>query len=156
MRIFLTLLVWFTAWLLWSGLFKPLLIGLGVVSCLLVLGLSQRMGMFNKDVFSLRFIWRLLPFWGWLGKELIVANLEVARVVLSRHMKINPTVIRLQALSDDRVSQAILGNSITLTPGTVTVDDYEGELLVHCLTREGADALIEGEMNRRVAALSRS
>ena len=156
MRIFLTLLVWFAAWLLWSGLFKPLLIGLGVVSCLLVLGLSQRMGMFSKDVFSLRFIWRLLPFWGWLGKELIVANLEVARVVLSRHMKINPTVIRLQALSDDRVSQAILGNSITLTPGTVTVDDYEGELLVHCLTREGADALIEGEMNRRVAALSRS
>ena len=156
MRIFLTLLVWFAAWLLWSGLFKPLLIGLGVVSCLLVLVLSQRMGMFNKDVFSLRFIWRLLPFWGWLGKELIVANLEVARVVLSRHMKINPTVIRLQALSDDRVSQAILGNSITLTPGTVTVDDYEGELLVHCLTREGADALIEGEMNRRVAALSRS
>ena len=156
MRIFLTLLVWFAAWLLWSGLFKPLLIGLGVVSCLLVLGLSQRMGMFNKDVFSLRFIWRLLPFWGWLGKELIVANLEVARVVLSRHMKINPTVIRLQALSGDRVSQAILGNSITLTPGTVTVDDYEGELLVHCLTREGADALIEGEMNRRVAALSRS
>ena len=156
MRIFLTLLVWFTAWLLWSGLFKPLLIGLGVVSCLLVLVLSQRMGVFSKDVFSLHLIWRLLPFWGWLGKELFIANLQVARVVLSRHMKISPTVIRLQALSEDRVSQAILGNSITLTPGTVTVDDHEGELLVHCLTREGADALIEGEMNRRVAALTRS
>ena len=156
MRIFLTLLVWFAAWLLWSGLFKPLLIGLGVVSCLLVLVLSQRMGVFSKDVFSLHLIWRLLPFWGWLGKELFIANLQVARVVLSRHMKISPTVIRLQALSDDRVSQAILGNSITLTPGTVTVDDHEGELLVHCLTREGADALIEGEMNRRVAALTRS
>jgi multicomponent Na+:H+ antiporter subunit E len=155
-RIFLTLLVWFAARLLWSGLFKPLLIGLGVVSCLLVLVLSQRMGVFSKDVFSLHLIWRLLPFWGWLGKELFIANLQVARVVLSRHMKISPTVIRLQALSEDRVSQAILGNSITLTPGTVTVDDHEGELLVHCLTREGADALIEGEMNRRVAALTRS
>lgn len=156
MRIFLTLLVWFTAWLLWSGLFKPLLIGLGVVSCLLVLVLSQRMGMFRKDGFSLHLILRLLPFWGWLGKELVVANLQVARVVLSRHMNISPTVIRLQALSEDPISQAILGNSITLTPGTVTVDDHEGELLVHCLTREGADALIEGEMNRRVAALTRS
>ena len=154
MRILLTLLLWFTAWLLWSGMFKPLLIGLGVVSCLLVLVLSKRMDFFEKDVFSLHLVWRLLPFWGWLGKELVVANLQVARVVLSRDMPMSPTVIRLQALSPDPVGQAILGNSITLTPGTVTVDDHEGELLVHCLTREGADALIEGEMNRRVAALT--
>ena len=154
MRILLTLLLWFAAWLLWSGMFKPLLIGLGVVSCLLVLVLSKRMDFFEKDVFSLHLVWRLLPFWGWLGKELVVANLQVARVVLSRDMPMSPTVIRLQALSPDPVGQAILGNSITLTPGTVTVDDHEGELLVHCLTREGADALIEGEMNRRVAALT--
>ncbi|MEP0202224.1 MAG: Na+/H+ antiporter subunit E [Halioglobus sp.] len=156
MRILLTLLLWFTAWLLWSGMFKPLLIGLGVVSCLLVLVLSRRMGFFKQEVFSLHLTWRLLPFWGWLGKELIIANLQVARVVLSRHMPISPTVIRLQALSSDPVGQAILGNSITLTPGTVTVDDHEGELLVHCLTQEGADALIEGDMNRRVAAVSGS
>ena len=154
MRILLTLLLWFAAWLLWSGMFKPLLIGLGVLSCLLVLVISKRMDFFEKDVFSLHLVWRLLPFWGWLGKELVVANLQVARVVLSRDMPMSPTVIRLQALSPDPVGQAILGNSITLTPGTVTVDDHEGELLVHCLTREGADALIEGEMNRRVAALT--
>jgi multicomponent Na+:H+ antiporter subunit E len=154
MRILLTLLLWFAAWLLWSGMFKPLLIGLGVVSCLLVLLISKRMDFFERDVFSLHLVWRLLPFWGWLGKELVVANLQVARVVLSRHMPMSPTVIRLQALSPDPVGQAILGNSITLTPGTVTVDDHDGELLVHCLTREGADALIEGEMNRRVAALT--
>ncbi|MEP6389210.1 MAG: Na+/H+ antiporter subunit E [Halioglobus sp.] len=156
MRILLTLLLWFTAWLLWSGMFKPLLIGLGVVSCLLVLVLSRRMGFFKQEVFSLHLTWRLLPFWGWLGKELIIANLQVARVVLSRHMPISPTVIRLQALSSDPLGQAILGNSITLTPGTVTVDDHEGELLVHCLTQEGADALIDGDMNRRVAAVSGS
>ena len=66
MRILLTLLLWFTAWLLWSGMFKPLLIGLGVVSCLLVLLLSKRMGFFKQEVYSLHLIWRLLPFWGWL------------------------------------------------------------------------------------------
>ena len=154
MHILLSLLVWFAAWLLWSGMYKPLLIGLGVVSCLLVLVLSRRMGFFHRDVFSLHLIWRLLPFWGWLGKELVIANVQVARIVLGRPLNISPTVIRLEALPEDPVGQAILGNSITLTPGTVTVDDHEGELLVHCLTREGAQALLEGEMNRRVAALS--
>ena len=101
----------------------------------------------------LHLIWRLLPLWGWLGKELVVANLQVARVVLSRHMNISPTVIRLQALSEDPISQAILGNSITLTPGTVTVDDHEGELLVHCLTDTSAAGLRSGEAERRVARL---
>ncbi|MCR9106415.1 MAG: Na+/H+ antiporter subunit E [Gammaproteobacteria bacterium] len=155
MRILLTLLLWFLAWLLWSGMYKPLLLGLGVLSCLLVLVLSLRMGFFRQDVFSLHLVWRLLPFWGWLGKELIVANLQIARIVMSRRPAISPTVIKLDALSPDPVGQAILGNSITLTPGTVTVDDHEGELLVHCLTRELAESLQEGEMNRRVAALGK-
>jgi len=154
MQIFWTLLLWFLAWLLWSGIYKPLLITLGVLSCLLVLVLSRRMGFFEKGVYSLHLIWRLLPFWGWLGKELVVSNLQVARIVLSPRMPISPTVIKLEALPEDPVGQAILGNSITLTPGTVTLDDHEGMLLVHCLTEEGANALVEGEMNRRVALLA--
>jgi multicomponent Na+:H+ antiporter subunit E len=155
MHILLTLILWFAAWLLWSGMTKPLLLVLGVLSCLLVLIFARRMGLLEKRVYSLRFLMRLLPFWGWLGKELVVSNLQVARIVLSRKPPISPTVIRLKALPEGPVGQAFLCNSITLTPGTVTVDEHEGELLVHCLTTEGADALLEGEMNRRVAALGK-
>lgn len=153
MYIVFTLLLWFSAWLLWSGLYKPLLITLGVLSCLLVLVLSRRMGFFDKSVYSLHLVWRLQPFWAWLGKEIVVTNLVVARIILSRNMPISPTVMRFDALPRGPVGQAILGNSITLTPGTVTLDDHEGKLYVHCLTREFADDLREGEMNRRVAAL---
>lgn len=156
MRTFFTLVLWYVAWLLWSGLYKPLLLMLGVVSCLLVLILAKRMGIFESKLYSFSLITRLIPFWGWLGIELIRSNISVARVVLSPRLNISPTVIRVEALSPDPVAQAILGNSITLTPGTVTLDDHEGFLYVHCLTREGADALLEGEMNRRVAALSRA
>ena len=60
MRIVLTLILWFVAWLLWSGLYKPLLLVLGVLSCLLVLVLARRMGFFDRDVFSLHLIGRLL------------------------------------------------------------------------------------------------
>ena len=156
MHVLLTLTLWILAWLLWSGLYKPLLISLGVLSSLLVLFLSHRMGFFESRVYSLHLIARLVPFWGWLGGELIRSNLDVARVVLNPRLPISPTVIRLKAQPPGPVGQAILGNAITLTPGTVTLDDHEGDLLVHCLTREGADALCEGEMNRRVAALIRS
>lgn len=155
MHILLTLILWFVAWLLWSGMTKPVLLALGAISCLLVLVLSRRMGFFDKSVYSLHLIWRLIPFWGWLGKELVASNLQVARIILSPNMAISPTLTRIEALPEGPVGQAILGNSITLTPGTVTVDDHEGTLFVHCLTKEGAEVLQEGDMNRRVAALGK-
>ena len=155
MQILLTLLLWFVAWLLWSGMTKPLLLTLGAISCLLVLVLARRMGFFDRGVYSLHLVWRLLPFWGWLGKELVITNFQVARIIMSPKLKLDPVVIRLNALPPGPVGQAILGNSITLTPGTVTLDDHEGELLVHCLNREIAQDLEDGEMNRRVAKLGK-
>jgi multicomponent Na+:H+ antiporter subunit E len=51
------------------------------------------------------------------------------------------------------MGQVIYANSITLTPGTVTTSLSEGVLEVHALTREAAESLLEGDMDRRVAAL---
>ncbi|MGE0624082.1 MAG: Na+/H+ antiporter subunit E [Pseudomonadales bacterium] len=155
-HVLLTLTLWIVAWLLWSGLYNPLLISLGVLSSLLVLFLARRMNFFERRVYSLDLIARLIPFWGWLGGQLVRSNIEVARIVLTPGLAISPSVIRLKAEPPGPVGQAILGNAITLTPGTVTLDDHEGDLIVHCLTREGAEALLEGEMNRRVASLIRS
>ena len=146
--------IWMLAWLLWSGLYTPMLVILGVFSCLLTMFLAYRMDFFDNDFFQPRRLGRLLPFWGWLGKELVKSNLQVARIVLSPKLVISPTVVTIKALPDDELGQAILGNAITLTPGTVTLDDHDGELLIHCLVRETADELVAGEMNRRVAALT--
>jgi multicomponent Na+:H+ antiporter subunit E len=62
----------------------------------------------------------------------------------------------VDASSLDEFGQAMLGNSITLTPGTLTLQLRDGRLRVHCLTREGAAELADGEMTRRVAALTGS
>ena len=153
-RIVLAFAIWMLAWLLWSGLYSPLLVVLGIISCLLTAFLAYRMGFFQVHFFAPRRLGRLLPFWGWLGKELIKSNFQVARIVLSPKLKISPTVVTIKALPEDELGQAILGNAITLTPGTVTLDDHDGELLIHCLVRETADELAAGEMNRRVAALT--
>ena len=141
------------AWLLWSGLYKPLLLALGVVSVGLTLYIVRRMGYLDDDTHALHYSSGLPRFWAWLAREIVASSLEVTRVVLRREVNVDPRVIALDASDLDRFGQALLGNSITLTPGTLTLDVHEGRLLVHALTPEGAEALQQGEMQRRVKAL---
>ncbi|MDH3531914.1 MAG: Na+/H+ antiporter subunit E [Gammaproteobacteria bacterium] len=153
MRILILALVMIATWLLWSGFFKPLLLGLGALSCLLTIYIIRRMGYFDNETFAFHYDLRLLGFWAWLGREVLTSSLEVARIVLGRKITVEPKVVDIDASDLKLVDQALLGNSITLTPGTLTLDVYEGRLLVHALTPAGAAALEEGEMQRRVAAL---
>jgi multicomponent Na+:H+ antiporter subunit E len=141
------------AWLLWSGIYKPLLLMLGLFSCLLTLYVKQRMDYFENDVFALRFGRRLFGYWLWLAKEVVKSSLDVARIVVSPSLPISPVVVKIQASCDHPVDQAILANSITLTPGTLALDVYDGEITVHALTEKGAEELMRGEMDRRVLSL---
>ena len=141
------------AWLLWSGIYKPLLLGLGMLSCALTIYVKQRMDYFETDVFALRFGRRLFGYWLWLAKEVVKSSLDVARIVLSPSLPISPKVVKIKASCEHPVDQAILANSITLTPGTLALDVYKGEITVHALTQAGADELERGEMDRRVLAL---
>lgn len=141
------------AWLLWSGLFKPLLLVLGAVSCVLVVILAARMRLFDHDVFSLRYTGRLLRFWAWLAREIVRSSLDVTRVVLSPKLPINPTVTEFDTRCEHPVDRATLGNSITLTPGTLTLRIEGRHVVVHALTADGARDIDGGEMDRRVAAL---
>ncbi|MDT8321257.1 MAG: Na+/H+ antiporter subunit E [Xanthomonadales bacterium] len=141
------------AWLLWSGFFKPLLLALGALSCALTVFLSHRLHLFDTDFFSLRFSLRLFRFWGWLARQIVLSSVEVARVVLNPKLPISPTVVDFEAGSAHPVDRAILGNSIILTPGTLTLIIDGRKLTVHCLTRQGAEEIRAGEMNRHVTGL---
>jgi multicomponent Na+:H+ antiporter subunit E len=153
-RLTILLLVLVSAWLLWSGLYKPLLLGLGAFSCLVSLYIAHRMGALDDSVFSWHVVPRLPRYWAWLLKEIVISSFEVAKIIVKRDLQTSPILIEFDAVSLDPVGQAILGNSISLTPGSVTLDIHEGKLTVHCISQAGADALLEGEMNRRVAALT--
>lgn len=143
------------SWLLWSGLYKPLVMGLGVFSCLISVYLAHRMGFFRHQDALLRLLPRLPGYWLWLFKEIVISTIDVVRIILSPSLPISPTVVVLDSKAKTDVGQVILGNAITLSPGTVTLDVHEGKLLVHCLTSEGAEELLKGEANRRTAALER-
>lgn len=143
------------SWLLWSGLYKPLLISLGAFSCALSVYMAYRMGFFKHHKDLLRLMPKLPGYWLWLLKEIVVSSIDVAKLILKPSLPISPKMVVLKSLPKTDVGQVILGNSITLSPGTVTLDVYEGEILVHCLTSEGAKELEKGEANRRAAALER-
>lgn len=85
--------------------------------------------------------------------EVIKSSLEVARVVLSPSLPIQPKLVEFSTQEKSDSGKVILGNSITLSPGTVTIDVDDDRLLVHCLTADSAAGLASGEVERRTAKL---
>ena len=146
------LAVLMVSWVLWSGLYKPLVLGLGVFSCLLSTYLANRMGFF-RHAFPLRTLVRLPGYWWWLLVEIVKSSIDVARLVLSPSMPISPTVLELKSEGLNDAGKVILGNSITLSPGTVTIDLHKDTFLIHCLTKESAQGLQDQEAQRRVKRL---
>jgi multicomponent Na+:H+ antiporter subunit E len=86
----------------------------------------------------------------WLLWEIAKANVDVARRVLSRRPAIAPSLLRVRAGQRGDLGRAIYANSITLTPGTVSIEVAGDEITVHALTAEAADGLRTGEMDRKV------
>lgn len=147
------LLLLAAVWLLWSGLYKPLLIGLGAASCVFTVYLTHRMGFFNAPT-PLHILRRLPLYWWQLLVDIIKSNIDVTRIVLHPKLPISPVQLELTALPQSPLGQVILGNAITLTPGTLTLDVHGGQILVHCLTHAGAEDLLSGNINRRTARLT--
>lgn len=141
-------------WLLWSGLYLPLMLALGLASCVLVVWLTRRFETIDHESVPLHLGFGIFAYWGWLLKEIVVSSLQVTKIILSRDMPISPRVVKVKAQARGEVREVLLGNSITLTPGTLTTDiDEHGNITVHALTEEGAQGVLSGEMNDRVAAL---
>ncbi|MBI4421067.1 MAG: Na+/H+ antiporter subunit E [Gemmatimonadetes bacterium] len=143
----------FVTWLLWSGHLEPLLVGLGALSCVVIVALSVRMGAMDDEGPRADAAWRLASYVPWLLWQIVLANIDVARRILSPKLPIAPRLIRVRAKQKSALGRTIFANSITLTPGTVSVDLDGEDIVVHALTSEAASELQEGAMNRRVAGL---
>ncbi len=141
------------AWLLWSNYFVPLLISLGVVSVFIVVVLSRRMKLVDEEGAPFHLLPRLFLYAPWLVWEVVKANLDVAKRILRPGLPIHPMLIKVKAGQKSDLGRVIYANSITLTPGTVSVD-VEGETItVHALSKEAADGVLTGEMDARVTKL---
>jgi multicomponent Na+:H+ antiporter subunit E len=136
-------------WLLLSGHLAALDLGAGVLASALV-------ALHNRGEEELSTAVRLWPrvavtYVPWLLREIVKSNVEVARIVLSPRLPIDPVVIRQTTALRTPLGLTTYGNSITLTPGTVTLDVEGSTVVVHALTADGARALLDGDMAARVA-----
>ena len=143
----------FATWLLLSGVYQALFIFLGVLSCVIVVAIALRMEVIDRESHPVHLSMLLPGYWLWLFKEIILANIDVTKRILSPRLAIDPTVFRVKASQEDELGKVIYANSITLTPGTVTVDIEDDILVVHALSETSKSDLETGEMDRRVTAM---
>ncbi|HSW53177.1 MAG TPA: Na+/H+ antiporter subunit E [Sulfuricaulis sp.] len=148
------LLTLYAFWLLLSGLFTPFLLAAGVGCALAVMLLARRMDVIDSEGFPVQIALRAsLFYWPWLVKEIIKSAWGVSRLILSPSLPISPTLVEFKPRQQTNLGLVVHANSITLTPGTITVELGRGRLLVHALTREAAAALENSEMDRRCREL---
>lgn len=142
-------------WLGNSGHYSPLILGLGLGSCVLVIWLSRLMKVVDHESQPLH-LGRSLPgYLIWLVGKVVRSNADVVCHIWRGNRSISPCVARLPLDQSSDMGRVIYANSITLTPGTVAMDMDDGSVLVHALTEAGIVELREGEMNRRVVGLER-
>jgi len=154
-RVIALLIVLACFWLAMSGFFKPLLLGLGALSCALVTWITLRKSLVDDQSILVQVHWlRWFRYKAWLVGQIIKSSLDVARRIIDPTMPISPTVDEVAA-DLPALGKVIYANSITLTPGTVSINLTENGIIVHALTRQGMDNLHAGEMYRRVKHLIR-
>ena len=144
------------AWLLLSGHYTPLILTLGLVSVVVVVAIAMRMDVLDHESLPIHLTRYFPGYWIWLGVEIVKANIDVAKRVWSPSLPISPTLFLLETSQPGALGQVIYANSITLTPGTVSVALEDGKILVHAIAREVGDDLAAGEMDRRVSRLEAS
>ena len=141
-------------WLINSGYFKPLLLGFCVLSVAAVIALTWRMKHEDNEFFpSVMPSFQLPGYLLWMVKQIIIANIDVVKHVWFTPSSIDPVVFKTRASQKSEVGRVLYANSITMTPGTVTLFVQDNALEVHALNRKAAKDLQEGEMDRRVSML---
>jgi multicomponent Na+:H+ antiporter subunit E len=161
-RLALQVALLFAFWLILSGKLEVKYLVFGVVSAMLVTFLTQDLLPAGKPLsreplarWGKRWKtgWRFFTYFLWLVYSIVEANLQVAYLVLHPKLPIEPGLLRFTTRLQSEIGNVILANSITLTPGTITVHYSEGTYLVHTLVPQAAISLLEAKMQNKLQSI---
>jgi multicomponent Na+:H+ antiporter subunit E len=141
-------------WLTLSGPFTlsgdyPIVMGLGVISIILAVALAYRMRIMDRETVPVAESLPLFAYWSWLGGEIFKSNIAVTKLIMKPDLDVEPRLVRVPAEQQSDLGRCVFANSITLTPGTVTVDVEEDGFLVHALDTSFTDPAGFAEMGAR-------
>jgi multicomponent Na+:H+ antiporter subunit E len=140
-------------WLANSGHYTALLLSFGIASIALTIYVAHRMDVIDHEAQPIHLTTRLPAYFLWLIKEIVISNLLVVKHIWLGNDSISPQFATLTVSQRTDMGKVIYANSITLTPGTVTVEMEGDKFLVHALLEPSIKDLEAGDMDRRVSGL---
>ena len=146
-------IVLFGFWLLMSGYYTPLILSIGVISCLLCVYLTIKGKFLDNETLPIYFFPRLIQYTFWLIKEILKYNITTAKVIIMKSEE--PELFSVKASQKTNEGKVTYANSITLTPGTVTTQIKNDIFEVHALTKDFGDDVRSSEMDKMVTWLEK-
>ena len=140
-------------WLLLSGYIQPLLLSFGVISVAIVIVVLKRMDTIDQELKQVTSGSRLVRYVVWLLGQILSSSIQVTKLIWSSPDKLSPSLAKVPATNVPKNNQVLYANSITLTPGTLSIDLDEDELTVHALQESSIAELQEGAMERKISAI---
>ena len=145
----------FVVWMIFSGFFDAFHLSLGVISCAIVTWISSDL-LFEDRTTSFRrrliqFV-RMVSYTFWLLRQIVLANVFLLRLAFGPRERLKPQIVRYECGLKSDFEKFLLANSITLTPGTVTIKILGSTYYIHAINDEAAAGL-DGEMERRIARI---
>ena len=151
MKSFILFFILFSLWLLMSGHYNVLIVGLGIISCAFCVYVAKRGKLIDDEGLPIFFMPRLLNYLIWLFKEILKSNLSTAKVIINGKVEPETFIVKTSQVTD--VAKVTYANSITLTPGTVTTKIQKGVFEVHALNSDFGNDVRTNEMDKKVTWL---
>ena len=148
----------FLNWIVFSGKFDGFHLGLGVVSCFVVTGLSHDLLFYDRKkglIARMREAWRFICYLPWLTWEVVLANIHVFKLAmtLKGYGEMAPRVVTFKTILKTDFAKFVLANSITLTPGTITMLIRGDTFHIHVMSQFLEDDLLSGAIEQKVAEI---
>lgn len=140
-------------WLMLSGYYQPLLLSFGIVSILIVVYVLYRMDLTDNEPKPVASGVRIVRYFAWLAVEIIRSSVHVTKLVWGNPKNLSPSLAKISAHDVPEKVRVLYANSITLTPGTLSVDLEDGEITVHALQKQSIEELKQGGMENKITAI---
>jgi len=137
-------------WVMMSGQFDPIHLGLGLILSFFVAWINSGHSAFVPRFFLWGRIFLYLP---WLFGKIVQSSLHVTKLILDPRLPIHPRLIRYESKLQEIPAVVLLGNSITLTPGTITAEVNGQVLLVHALDEASGEDVTSGRLESKIAKI---
>ena len=153
-------LVLFAFWMVLSGRTETKFVVYGILTAVVTTWVTYPLLLVpNKDGSKKYYVFgfsvpKMIMYFFWLMWQLVLANIDVLLATTGQELNTDPKVVRFRFKADNPMASVILANSITLTPGTVTMNvTDDGVYEIHALTVGAAAGVLDGGMQKKVADL---